>query len=510
MTKPPLACDAAPNELKACPYCAEPIKIMALKCKHCGESVHPKKFSQGLTSRLIVIIGLVTAALSLFYALREGYFFIEKKQQQRSDLDSYRTVADQFTTLDMLNYAQHALRQALEIAPNNIELQRQYFMLQSHDLLREIQWSGIDEKHRPQIEQMILDGYRLLAAKTDPVQKAHLLVMLGRLLPQDMLWNDDDGVTTLFARAFALHPKDAEVAFRYGSWLVDMALDKDRGLELIGQALLLKPEDALYPYEMAKILRSDGKLAQALPLLQMAINLLPQQRALDRIRASNFSKTDLRRLFVVASKLQDINHSDFLGLDLSQRRQLLEQLLALWKSDREINFVAAKFYLAEQQYELAEKAIKYTISEGDLQSQLPRGYHEEQFQLYRDILIRSGRDPLKLKLIKEGLQRYQDAKSYEELLDMGIEGQHNYKIGLRVMKQNDPKVKGLQVLKAYSAYPFALAGMVKGDIVLKLAHREVLNLKAIFRILSNFEPGTILPLKISRAGELMELTLKVQ
>ena len=93
---------------------------MALKCKHCGESAHPQKFLQGLTSRLIVIIGLVTAALSLFYALREGYFFIEKKQQQRSDLDSYRTVADQFTTLDMLNYAQHAFRQALEIAPNNI------------------------------------------------------------------------------------------------------------------------------------------------------------------------------------------------------------------------------------------------------------------------------------------------------------------------------------------------------------------------------------------------------
>lgn len=456
------------------------------------------------------MVGLVTGALSLFYALREGYFFIEKKQQQRAELDSYRAVADQFETLDLLNYAQLALRQAMEIAPNNIELQRQYFMLQSHDLLREVQWSGPDEKHRPQIEQMILDGYRLLEAKTDPEQKAHLLVMLGRLLPQDMLWNDDDGVTTLFSRAFALHPKDAEVVFRYGSWLVDMALDKDKGLELIGQALLLKPDDALYPYEMAKILRSEGKLAQALPLLQRAINLLPQQRAIDRVRASNFSKTDLRRLFVAASKIQDINHSDFLGLDLTQRRQLLEQLLALWKSDREINFVAAQFYLAEQQYELAEKAIKYTISEGDLQAQLPRGYYVVQFQLYRDILTHSGRDPLKLKQIEEGLQRYQDAKSYEEILDMGIEGQHNYKIGLRVMKQNDPKVRGLQVLEAYSAYPFALAGMVKGDIVLKLAHREVLNLKTIFRILSNFEPGTILPLKISRAGQQMELTLKVQ
>ena len=89
MTKPPLACDAAPNELKACPYCAEPIKIMALKCKHCGEYAHPKKFSQGLTSRLIVIIGLVTAALSLFYALREGYFFIEKKPPFKKEWLSY-------------------------------------------------------------------------------------------------------------------------------------------------------------------------------------------------------------------------------------------------------------------------------------------------------------------------------------------------------------------------------------------------------------------------------------
>jgi hypothetical protein len=30
MTKPPLACDAAPNELKACPYCAEPIRQWVL------------------------------------------------------------------------------------------------------------------------------------------------------------------------------------------------------------------------------------------------------------------------------------------------------------------------------------------------------------------------------------------------------------------------------------------------------------------------------------------------
>jgi hypothetical protein len=510
MTKQALASDFASTELKACPYCAEPIQINALKCKHCGESVHPKPFLQRLSTRFIAMVGLVTTALSLFYALREGYFFIEQKQQQRAELDSYRAVADHFETLDLLNYAQQALKQALDIAPNDIALQRQYFMLQSHDLLREIEWGAYDEKWRPQIEQLILDGYRLLEAQTSPEHRAKLLMMVGRLLPQDRLWNDYEAVSRLFAQAHALLPKDAEVAYHYGAWLVGREVDMDKGLELIKLAISLKPEDALYPYELAKIHSAGGNLAEALPLLQTAINLLPKQRELQRIRASNFSKTELRRLFVEASKSENINQAEFLGLDLRQRRQLLEQLLEIRESDRDINFIAAQFYLAQQQYELAEKAIRQVISQHDIEAQLPRGYYLPQFELYRDILRRSGSDPETLKQIEAGLQHYQESSHYEEVLDMGIEGQHNYKIGLRVMKQNDPQARGLQVLKAYSGYPFAVAGVVTGDVLLKLAHRDALSLKNIFHILSNFEAGTILPLEISRAGQQLELSLQVE
>jgi tetratricopeptide (TPR) repeat protein len=509
MTELPVSADAHSSQYKSCPFCAEEIRLNALKCKHCGESVNPKPFLQRLSTRFIALVGLVTTAMSLFYALREGYFYIEQKQQQRAELDSYRSVADHFEKLDLLNYAQHAVKQALDIAPNNIVLQRQYFMLQSNDLLREIEWNGPAGERHPQIEQLILNGYRLLEAESDSKQKAQLLVMLGRLLPQDMLWNDDDGVTQLFARAYALQPQDAEVVFRYGSWLVDMELDKSKGLAMIRQALLLKPDDALYPYELAKILRADGKFSEALPLLQTAIKLLPKQRELQRIRASNFSKTELRKLFVQASKVQDINHQ-FLDLDLLQRRQLLEQLLELRENDREINFVAAQFYLAQQQYELAEQAIKHTIAEDDLRAQLPRGYYLEQFELYRDILKQSGSDPLKLAQIEEGLQHYQDAQHYEEVLDMGIKGEHNYKIGLKLVKQENQDTAGLEVLEAYSAYPFARAGLLKGDVLLKLAHRELLNVKTIYRILSGFEPGTILPLQINRDGQKMELSLQVE
>ena len=32
---------AAPNDMRVCPYCAEPIRAAAIKCKHCGSDVSP-------------------------------------------------------------------------------------------------------------------------------------------------------------------------------------------------------------------------------------------------------------------------------------------------------------------------------------------------------------------------------------------------------------------------------------------------------------------------------------
>jgi len=499
------------SAMQICPYCTELISTTAKKCRCCGEFVDKKARQQRQWAKTARILGLVTASLSLFYPLREGYFYLQKQQQQRTELSSYKQVAKHFESLDSLIYAQQALIQALSLAPNDTDLQRRLLILQAQDLLREIEWrSSIQTEHQPLIEKMVLDGYRLLQTDSVDAERVQLLVMVARLLPQDRYWNDDEAISTLFTQAYAILPNDAEVLFRYGQWLVEAEHDADKGIELIERAIALNPDDVLYSHELAKTLQNRGEFGRALPLLQHAINLLPKQRELQRIRASNYSKGELRKLLVNADKAQDIAQGEFYGLSMNERQQLIEQVLQERQNDRSINYIAARFYFANQQNKLAEDAISKTVSKGDL-AQVIGGYYLKEFTLYKDILKRSGAKPKKLQEIQQAFARYQEALSYEEALETGIEGEHRYKIGLRVEKKDDTDtLQGLLVLNAYSGYPFAKAGLQTGDRLLMLAHREPSSVMGIYRILSNFEAGISVPLSIERNGKTLEFELVVE
>jgi tetratricopeptide (TPR) repeat protein len=497
--------------MKICPFCTELISPGAKKCLHCGEFVDEKARRQRKRARVVGMLGIITASLSLFYPLREGFFYLQQKQQQRTELRSYIQVAAHFETLDSLKYARQALTKALFLAPNDMDLQRRLLLLQAQDMLREIDWNGhIQQQQQPVIEEMILNGYRLLQSELAAAPRAQLLTIVARLLPQDKYWNDDDGVTAMYVQAHALMKDNAEIAFRYGQWLSDGEIDVHKGIELIKQALELDPNDALYPYELARALQRKGEFGQALPLLRTAIKLLPKQHELDRIRASNLSKSELRKLLLTADKKQDISQGDFYGLTMPQRQELIEQVLEERQSDRNINLIAARFYFANQQYKLAEEAIGKSVSEGDIDL-IVRGYYLEQFGLYRDILAHSAANPEKLLQIQEAFSKYQEALGFEEALETGVEGEHRYKIGLRVKKQVDGETQqGLLVLKAYRGYPFAKAGVKIGDRLLTLAHRQPRSVMGVYRILSNFEVGTSLPLSIERKGKELELELLLE
>jgi Tfp pilus assembly protein PilF len=499
------------SSTKTCPYCTEHILSSAKKCKHCGEFVDEKARKQRQRAKLARVLGLVTAALSLFYPLREGYFYLQQKQQQRIELSSYKQVASHFESLDFLKYAQRALTKALNLAPNDTELQRRLLVLQAHDLLREIDWSStVQTQHQSVIEEMILDGYRLLRTDLLDVERAQLLTIVARLLPEDRFWNDSDAITELFAQAYALTSTNAEVVFRYGEWLVEAEMDVGKGIELMSQAIKLNPIDALYPHELAKILQKNGDFGRALPLLKTSINLLPKQRELQRIRASNYSKAELRKLLINANNKQEISQSVFYGLDMNERQQLIEHVLEERPNDRSVNYIAANFYYVSQQYKLADEAIRKAVSDEDL-AQVIRGYYLKEFKLFKDILQRSGADPEKLVEIQQVFVQYQESLSYEEALETGATGEHRYKIGLRIEKKiDDDAQQGLLVITAYSGYPFAKSGVQRGDRLLKLAHREPTSVMGIYHIISNFEAGTSIPLTVIRNERELEFELVVE
>jgi hypothetical protein len=115
---------AAPALENSCPYCREIIHSEAKKCRFCGEMLEKPSSSkvEKTLKKVVMYVGLATTFLSLFYALREGYYFIEDRQEQRATIASYKAAAAQFEQLDNLDYAVETLGQALAIKPNDLAL----------------------------------------------------------------------------------------------------------------------------------------------------------------------------------------------------------------------------------------------------------------------------------------------------------------------------------------------------------------------------------------------------
>ncbi len=113
--------------------------------------------------------------------------------------------------------------------------------------------------------------------------------------------------------------------------------------------------------------------------------------------------------------------------------------------------------------------------------------------------------------IEQALAEYQLTLSYDEALELGVSGRHCNKIGLRVAKsKQDDSAPGLEVIEAYSGYPFARASVQSGDRILKVAHRQPETVMSIYNILSNFLPGTSVPVLIERDSRQLEGELVVE
>lgn len=498
--------ESTPDNTVPCRFCQRQIHAKAIKCPYCREFLTKRSRFSRATTKTVTLAGLTTALMSLFYGLNEGYFYIEERQQQRDAFASYMGAAEQFLKLDNLEYAEASLEQALAINPNDSRLRLRHFLLRAQHLLREVDYYGyqLPAAQLAVMPTLVTDGFSLLETKFMSHDQAQLLLSLARLLQYDRRWQSPSAIEALFVQAQQQKADDANIVYWYGDWLWHQAESQDKveqGYRLIQQAARLKPDNALYVAGLGRLQAKRGDYQQAFASFSQAIKLRPSQHTLQNVRAANEAKGALARTLHAADQIQDISGTQFFGLDMPERLKLTEFALENAASDRNLRMLAARLFHHLGHDQKAEPILEKLLGRYDERS------NTDSLNLYVAVL-KANNNLAEAQRVEQTLARQQELASYEEILETNIDGQHRYKVGLRVSKKNSDE--GVRVLKVYQAYPFEKAGLKEGDHILEFAHRKVTSLRSIWVPINEFTPGTDVPLLIRRGDEILNLTLVIE
>lgn len=491
------------SDAMPCRYCRQPVHPLATKCPHCGEHLTDASQSQRIGKKILAAVGVTTALLSLFFGLKEGYFFVEQRQQQREMFAAHLSAAEHFLKLDNLEHSEASLNRALDINPNDTQLQLRYFLLRARNLLREADYYGVQlpDEYMAVMPELITRGFSLIENDFASHDQARLLLSLARLLQYDRRWQTPDAVAALFADARALSPHDADVAYWYGEWLMNQAPPDEHGLSLMQEAVQRQPDNALYHYGLGRYQARRQDYAVAIESLKQAILLRPKQHELQTIRAANEAEHALRQALLDADTQNEITGTDFYGLSMSERIALAEFALEHGSSNRRLWLLSARLFHANNRHAEAEALLRKILGDYNQRSD------KDNLELFAAVLDAQEKNA-EANQVRQLLAQKHERELYEEILETGYEGKHRYKVGLKVAKQNEGE--GIEVIKAYEGYPFAKAGIQSGDQLLEFAHRKVENLRSIWVPINDFSPGTDVPLKIRRGNEELSLTVIIE
>ena len=490
------------DSITLCHYCRQSIPVDASKCHHCGEQLAVR--SQGLKAarKIFKAIGIGTAILSLFFGLKEAYFFIQERQQQRAMASSYFAAAERFLKLDSLTYAEESLKRALSINPNDQHLRARIFFLRADHLLREADFYGmqIPENRFDIIPEMIVNGFSLLSNSLSTDDRARLLFTLARLLQYDRQWQASTGISDLFAQAYMLVPGTAEIAYWYGEWLLKEETSKEQGFTLIEEAAAADPNIALYASALGRVQAELGDYRAAFQTLMQTIDSRPDQHELHNIRAANEAKRILANALVNAHEVSPITGTEFFGMTLDDRIAVTRYALKQ-SSKTQLQLLAARLLHHAGHNDEAEILIRKKLGSYSSRNRT------EELELFAAILD-AQHNRTERQQVLDILATKKEMSNYEEILETGFKDKHWYKVGLKLVKEED--VEGVLVITAYEHYPFHKAGVMSGDRLLKFGHRSIHDMSSITRLILSFTPGTDVPLKIRRGNVELDLTVTVE
>ncbi len=489
------------DSITLCRYCRQSVPVDARKCHHCGEQLAVPSQLQQTTHKVFKAIGVGTAILSLFFGLKEAYFFIQERQQQRTMASSYFAAAEHFLELDSLTYAEESLKRALSINPNDQHLRARVFLLRADHFLDEVDFYGmqIPETRFDIVPEMIVNGFSLLSNGFPADDRAKLLLTLARLLQYDRQWQTSKGISDLFAQAYLLAPGTAEIAYWYGEWLLKKE-NKDRGVVLIQEAAVADPDMTLYTTALGKAQAALRDYRAAFQSFMRAIDSRPDQDKLQNVRAANAAKQMLANALVDADNLSTITGTEFFGMTFDDR--LAVTRYALKQSGKvQLQLLAARLFHHTGHNDEAEILIRKRL--GHYSSRNPT----QELELFAAILGAQN-NVTEREQVLDILAAKKEMLTYEEVLETGFKDKHWYKIGLKLSKEED--ARGVLVMAAYEHYPFYKAGVRSGDRLFKLGHRSIHDMSSITRLILSFSPGTNVPLKIVRGSIELDLTVTVE
>jgi tetratricopeptide (TPR) repeat protein len=478
----------------------------------------PKSFSLKKISAFIGLIGLIIGAVV------GGSKIIQQVRQTREikrEVKIFLEVGDRFAEQFKLNKAIEEYQKVLELGEDNIDAHRRIITAMRQKLCL-----GIGQF--PKVNDVLSRIYKVQALSPHLKNDFELLLEEARILVCD---DSQHNALTVLEKALKVAPDEPEVLALLG-FVRALTSPKDRieGLDLLVQAIESQPHKALYHFYLAQALEHAQDDAESIREYYQAAKLASG----NDIRSHKLHNKAIKKLDNIFMRFfrKDGALSSHLEIAIDERALIygyliveFEKLPSKFRSLAESRTgYMAKLYYELGDYEKADREIQKTLEHWHISYKDAIKYWEARstttiswIKLHIKILQEGGLDHNTLTDARNYLKSYynekkrrEEAEKYRKILEVlrhGTYGQR-YKVGLKVLNRKSDE--GVLVLHVFERYPFAKAGVRKGDSILEFAHRKVRRFYDIERVLVEFKIGDNIPVKVKRGNEILLLTLIIE
>jgi tetratricopeptide (TPR) repeat protein len=462
-------------------------------------------------------IGFIGVIIGVILGGYQVILEILKAEEKQKEVKIQLSVADSFFERFEYEKAIKEYEKALELDIDNIEAHSRIITAATKKLELEERLPGRvwnTEEATKEADNILARIYRVYVL--NPSLKDDIELLLEEALLLKLSRRYIAGITVL-EKAKKLFPDNPTMLAELGCLHALASPDKNiEGLDLLRRAIEIRPTEARYHYYLARAVEKAGLHAEAISQYYQAIQL-QLATGLDL-----WSKKICQGAFEALIRFFEIYFpwgEEFTKLDmpLEERIHILEFIMVFrshyHSGDTDPYLHLAILYYKDGEFKKANNMIQEFMKywKIKIEDNLP------VLELYANILEQGGIDPDTLNKVRIAIkarydeeQERKEKEKYYDILETNPFSQPFLKIKIGLKTPSEASDNGVLVLRAYEGYPFAKAGICEGDRIIEFAHREVQDLNYIINLFAGFKPGTDVPVKVNRNGNVIYFTLVIE